>query len=197
MIGTLSGWSGSCGGPAGGHGHGRRGQGGASVGHVDEDRVGAVTGTPSLAQAPRRRRLRRPLQRARDLVRHRRQRARRDRPRRVRRRPDRHRHATAAGCWSPATPTGCASTGPDALPSVDGDRAPVVAGARRATAPTSSSPTPSQPAARPSARSTSSSRSCTARGARTARSRACSRWPASATSAPACSPRRSAWTRPT
>ncbi len=50
---------------------------------------------------------------------------------------------------------------------------------------------PCAAAARCSARSTWSSRCCTARGARTAPSRACSRWPACATSAPACSPPRS------
>ena len=40
-------------------------------------------------------------------------------------------------------------------------------------------------------------RCCTARSVRTAPSRACSRWRASATSAPACWPARSAWTRST
>ena len=50
-------------------------------------------------------------------------------------------------------------------------------------------------AAAPAPRSTSPSRCCTAASARTARSRACSRWPACPTSGPACSPARPRWTR--
>ncbi len=127
-----------------------------------------------------------------DLVRHRRQRA---RPRSTATRYD-------------VVPIGIATDGrwvlesgdPDRLrdrrrrtelPSVDGGprggRAdPGTDGDRPGRAPSR----PSRPR-RPSARSTWSSRCCTDRGARTAPSRGCSRWPASATSAPACSPPRS------
>ena len=81
--------------------------------------------TPPHPQAPRRRRLRRALQRARDLVRDGRQRAAGDRPRR---RTTSCRSAsppTAAGCWSPGTPSGCGSRAATSCPTVDGARASV------------------------------------------------------------------------
>ena len=148
----------------------------------------------SAPQAPRRDRLRRPVQRARDQLRHRRQRARGDRPRRRTTWCRSGSPPTAAGCSSPATPSGSQIKGPDQLP--ERRRRPRVdRAAARGRRHRPRRPRAGAAARRRSARSTWSSRCCTGRGARTAPSRGCSRWPASATSARACSRARSAWTR--
>ena len=85
---------------------------------------------------------------------------------------------------APARPRHGAVAHPERGHAAD-DRAP----ARGAATPTSST------RSSPGSASTSCSRCCTARTARTARCRACSSWPTCRTSAPACWPRPSAWTR--
>ncbi len=139
-------------------------------------------------QAPRRRRLRRPLQRARDLVRHRRERAAGDRPRGVRRGAGRHRHRRPLGARVRRPGAAARSR---ARPAARGRRRP----ARRSRSPGTATRTdlvvtePSDAAAH----ARRGRRRLPAAARPVGRGRhdpgACSRWPACATSAPACSPR--------
>ena len=139
------------------------------------------------APTPRRRRLRRPQQRARHLLRHRRQRAARHRPRALRRGAGRHRPRRPLGAGRRRRRSGSRSPAASCPRSTPPARRSCSPATRPAAAWSCTSPA-QVPRGR-SARSTSSSRCCTARTARTARSRGCSRWPASPTSAPGCSPR--------
>ena len=121
-------------------------------------------------------------------MRDRRERAPGDRPRRATTWCRSASPTTADGCWSPGTRGGSRSPAPTSCPRS-------TARARRSCSRSDRRGSelvvhePGARAAHASARSTSCSRCCTGRGARTAPSRGCSRWPASGTSARVCWPR--------
>ena len=158
------------------------------------DQRGRVTDCEYAAKDPHRRRVRRSQHRARDLRGQRRQHPRRARPRRVRR---------GAGRHHPRRPLGAHRRRPGVTGDPRGQQLPEITAAsgdgrgaaRRPDRRRAGRARPGRRAPGRWATSTWCSRRCTAPTARTARSRACWRWPASRTSAPACSPPPPRWTR--